>query len=177
MLGTESLDGAYTHWNWGNGHKTSGQKSTRARAPGQKTPRTTAPRTKIPRPKVRPKVLPGKRPPGKKSLRAKHPPDKNSPGPGHPTSGDIFYCSGSRQLNHSGFTCDRSLSWHGLLWASARMFTGSQCLGHVVIAVVGGSFSKQMTLNVDLDFSIFNGEIWRTCRTSVPNFTKNRLLL
>jgi len=28
-------------------------------------------------------------------------PDKNLPGPGHPTSGDIFYCSGSRQLNHS----------------------------------------------------------------------------
>ena len=27
--------------------------------------------------------------------------DKNLPGPGHPTSGDIFYCSGSRQLNHS----------------------------------------------------------------------------
>ena len=27
--------------------------------------------------------------------------DKNPPGPGHPTSGDIFYCSGSRQLNHS----------------------------------------------------------------------------
>jgi len=30
-------------------------------------------------------------------------PDKNPPDPGHPTSGDIFYCSGrpSRQLNHS----------------------------------------------------------------------------
>ena len=26
------------------------------------------------------------------------------------TSGDIFYCSGSRQLNHSSFTCDRSLT-------------------------------------------------------------------
>ena len=35
MLGTESLDGAYTHWSWGNGHKSPGQKS-----PGQKHPRT-----------------------------------------------------------------------------------------------------------------------------------------
>jgi len=25
------------------------------------------------------------------------------PGSGHPTNGDIFYCSGSRQLNHSSF--------------------------------------------------------------------------
>jgi len=32
-----------------------------------------------------------------------HSPDKNPPGPGHPTSGDIFYCSGSRQLNHSSY--------------------------------------------------------------------------
>ena len=32
----------------------------------------------------------------------KSPPGQKSPGPGHPTSGDIFYCSGSRQLNHSG---------------------------------------------------------------------------
>jgi len=32
-------------------------------------------------------------------------PDKNPPGPGHPTSGDIFYCSGSRQLNHSSLFC------------------------------------------------------------------------
>jgi len=32
-------------------------------------------------------------------------PDKNPPGPGHPTSGDIFYCSGSRQLNHSSSFC------------------------------------------------------------------------
>jgi len=28
------------------------------------------------------------------------------------TSGDIFYCSGSRQLNHSSFTCDRSWVQH-----------------------------------------------------------------
>ena len=35
------------------------------------------------------------------------PPDKNPPGPGHPTSGDIFYCIGSRQLNHSSFILDR----------------------------------------------------------------------
>ena len=39
------------------------------------------------------------------------PPDKNPPGPGYPTSGDIFYCSGSRQLNHSSYyyvaTCNR----------------------------------------------------------------------
>ena len=28
-------------------------------------------------------------------------PDKKPPGPRHPTSGDIFYCSGSRQVNHS----------------------------------------------------------------------------
>jgi len=32
-------------------------------------------------------------------------PDKNPPGPGHPTSGDIFCCSGSRQLNYSSFVC------------------------------------------------------------------------
>ena len=36
---------------------------------------------------------PDKSPPGQKSPRTKAPPDKNPPGPGHPTSGDIFYCS------------------------------------------------------------------------------------
>ena len=41
-----------------------------------------------------------KSPPGQKTRRTKAPPDKNPPGP---TSGDIFYCSGSRQLNHSSF--------------------------------------------------------------------------
>jgi len=70
MLGTESLDGAYTHWTWKNGHKPPGQKSPQAKDP------------------------PDKSTPGQKS----------PPGPGHPTSGDIFYCSGSRQLNHSSFS-------------------------------------------------------------------------
>jgi len=44
---------------------------------------------------------PGQKSPGQKTPRTKAPPDKNPPGPGHSTSGDIFYCSGSRQLNHS----------------------------------------------------------------------------
>jgi len=51
MLGTESLDGSYTHWTWGN---------------GQKTPRT--------------KALPDKNPPGQKSTRPKVPPGKRPPG-------------------------------------------------------------------------------------------------
>jgi len=55
-----------------------------------------------------------KSPPGKRP-RTKAPPDKNPPGqksPGQKTSGekvpngDIFYCSGSRQFNHSSlFFC------------------------------------------------------------------------
>ena len=49
----------------------------------------------------RTKASQDKNPPDQKSPRPKDPPDKNPPGPGHPTSGDIFYCSGSRQLNHS----------------------------------------------------------------------------
>jgi len=40
------------------------------------------------------------------------------------------------------------------------------------IAVPRGSFSKQMTLNVDLDLSKVNGDIWRRCWTSVPDFVK-----
>ena len=42
------------------------------------------------------------------------PPDKSPPGqktPGEKVPrGDIFYCSGCRQLNHFSFTCDRSFS-------------------------------------------------------------------
>ena len=41
------------------------------------------------------------------------PPDKSPPAkrpPGKVPSGDIFYCSSSRQLNHSSFTCDRSFN-------------------------------------------------------------------
>jgi len=60
MLGTESLDGPYTHWTWGNGHKPPGQKS---------------PRQKSPRPKVPPdKIPPGKKSPGQKTPRTKIPP-------------------------------------------------------------------------------------------------------
>jgi len=44
-----------------------------------------------------------------------------------------------------------------------------------VAYVAGGSFSKQMTLNFDLDLSKVNGDIWRRCWTSVPNFVKNGL--
>ena len=47
---------------------------------------------------------PGQKSPGQKTPRTKAPPDKNPPGPGHSTSGDIFYCSGSRQLNHSSLS-------------------------------------------------------------------------
>ena len=42
MLGTESLDGVYTHWTWGNGHKPPGQKSPGQKTPGQKHPRPKA---------------------------------------------------------------------------------------------------------------------------------------
>jgi len=31
------------------------------------------------------------------------------------------------------------------------------------ITVAGGLFCKQMTLNVDLDFSQVNNDIWRRC--------------
>ena len=52
---------------------------------------------------------PDKSPPGQKCPRAKDPPDKITPGQksgektpgGKVPNGDIFYCSGSRQLNHS----------------------------------------------------------------------------
>ena len=44
---------------------------------------------------------PDKSPPGQKTPWTKAPRTKIPTGPGHPTSGDIFYCSGSRQLNHS----------------------------------------------------------------------------
>ena len=43
-----------------------------------------------------PPLPPAKRPPGKKCPRA--------------NKRDIFYCSGSRQLTHSSFTCDRSFT-------------------------------------------------------------------
>jgi len=75
--------------------------------PGKRPPRTKAlPEKNSPGPKV----PPGQKTPGEKSPRAKDPPDKstpdkNPPGPGHPTSGDLFYCSGSRQLNHSSLCC------------------------------------------------------------------------
>ena len=38
-------------------------------------------------------------------------PDKNPLGPRHPTSGDIFYCSGSRQLNHSSWLLAMIFDW------------------------------------------------------------------
>jgi len=38
------------------------------------------------------------------------------------------------------------------------------------VTVTGGSFSKQMTLNVDLDLWKVNSDIWLRCLTSVPNF-------
>ena len=56
------------------------------------------------------------------------------------------------------------------------MFKGGLCL-RIVIAVAGGSFSKQMTLNVDLDLSEVNSDIWRRYWTSVSNYMKIRLLL
>jgi len=31
LIGTESLDGSYTHWTWGNGHKPPGQKHPRTK--------------------------------------------------------------------------------------------------------------------------------------------------
>ena len=50
---------------------------------------------------------PDKSPPGQKTPRTKAPPNKNPPGQKTPRekvpSGDIFYCSGSRQLNHSSY--------------------------------------------------------------------------
>ena len=43
-------------------------------------------------------------PPDSFSFRSRsRSPNKNPPGPGHPTSVDIFYCSGRGQLNHSSF--------------------------------------------------------------------------
>jgi len=45
--------------------------------------------------------------------------------------------------------------------ASGRIFTG-QCL-RLVIAVAAESFSKQMTLNPDLDLSKADSGIWHRC--------------
>ena len=45
------------------------------------------------------------------------------------------------------------------------------------IAIVGGSVSKQMTLNGDLDLSKVNSDNWRRCSTSVPNFVAFGLVL
>ena len=36
MLGTESLDGSYTHWNWGDGHKPPDKSPPGKRPPGKK---------------------------------------------------------------------------------------------------------------------------------------------
>ena len=104
MLGTESLDGAYTHETWGGTGISPPDKSP----PGQKTPRQ--------KPPLWTKALPDKNPPQPKVPRAK---DIRSPGGGTVSvfvivfvfvlvfipSGDIFYCSGSRQLNHSSLIC------------------------------------------------------------------------
>jgi len=50
------------------------------------------------------------------------------------TSGDIFYCSGSRQLNHSSFTCDRSLS---------SVTTRTQTSAFTFIRILGGVKRRQ----------------------------------
>ena len=86
--------------------------------PGQKTPRT--------------KAFPDKNPPGQNSPRLKVPTGKRPPGkksPGQKThrtvlvfvivlvpSVDIFYCSGSRQLNHSSFYCAMHFSANARSW-------------------------------------------------------------
>ena len=62
--------------------------------PGQQTPPTGQ------KPPPLTKALPDKNPPAKSPPGQKCPRTKKT-GSGHPTSGDIFYCSGSRQLNHS----------------------------------------------------------------------------
>jgi len=78
MLGTESLDGAYTHWTWGNGHKPPGQKSPRAKDPPDKrSPGQKHARTKIPPAKS----APGQKTPGEKVPRAKDPRTKIPPAP------------------------------------------------------------------------------------------------
>jgi len=70
--------------------------------PDKSTPDKNPPAKSLPS-----QMCPGQKTPGEKFSRqktpprTKAPPDKNFPGPGHPTSGDIFYCSSSRQLNHS----------------------------------------------------------------------------
>jgi len=112
----------------GKGHKPPGQKPP---SPGQKPSRTKIPPAKIPpgekvppeksppgqkspgQKSPRGKSTPGKRPPGQKppgkALPDPNPPAKSPPGqktPGEKVpSGDIFYCSSSRQLNHSSFIC------------------------------------------------------------------------
>ena len=79
ILGTESLDGSYTHWTCWKGHKLPGQKSPRAKDPPDKSQKT----------------------PGEKSAQRRH-----------------FYCSGSRQLNHSS-----------LYWFSKRDVSTVCCAG------------------------------------------------
>ena len=59
---------------------------------------------------------------------------------------------------------------------NAGMFTYEPTLC-TVTAPVSRSFWKQMTLNVDLDLSKVNDEIWHGCWTSVPNFMKITLAL
>jgi len=88
MLGTLNLGGTGIS---PQDKSTPGQKSPRPKVPGQKTPGKKSPRAKDP---------PDKSTPGQKSLPAKSPPGQKTPGEKGP-SGDIFYCSGSRQLNHS----------------------------------------------------------------------------
>jgi len=66
LIGTESPDGAYTYWTWGNGHKAPDSFSYRSNFRFRSRSRSSSCST---------------------------------------TSGDIFYCSGSRQLNHSSSSC------------------------------------------------------------------------
>ena len=72
--GTESLDGAYTHWTWGNGHKPPGQKSPRAKdLPDKRPPDKSTPVQKSPAKSPPAKSVPGQKTPGKKSPWAKDP--------------------------------------------------------------------------------------------------------
>ena len=84
--------------------------SPRTSPPGKSTPGQKTPQPKVspPAKSARGKSPPGQKTPGQKHPRTNVPLAKSAPGqkcprakdPWGTTSGDIFYCSGSRQLNH-----------------------------------------------------------------------------
>ena len=125
MLGTESLDGAYTHWTWGNGHKPpdsfSFRYSFRFRSSFRSRFRSSS-----------------------------------------TTSGDIFYCSGSRQLNHSSCKCTAQFTskWTSKIyhyfvkiWTSVNAYLLTHDVLNfrttLIIIIVIVVFNYQITNNTD----------------------------